>query len=141
MGKAVFITPHTIYFAAGIILVAAIMFILPLDRNVTPGDASMSIIAIMVLLCALFEAALFSLGCAWGGVTRLPRPGWAFIAGVLIALGFVALQMLMSTIPAPVDLESHKRQGLYTMMRTMFVLVAPIISGLLCAWTWRRIHN
>jgi len=141
MAKAVFIASHTLSFAAGIIFVAALMFILPFDRKINENDAGMLILLIMILLCALIEAGLFSLGCAWGGVERLPKPGWAFVAGVIIALGFIALQMMINTIPAPTDLESHKRKGLYAMMGTMFVFFAPVASGLICAWTWKRIRK
>ena len=119
-------------------MVAAVMFALPYGRQIDQEQVAMAIMAIVIVLCALMEAALFSLGCAWGGVERLHKPGWAFVAGIGTAVGFVALQALMNTIPTPMDIESHKRQGLYAMIGTVFVFLAPIISGLLCAWAWKR---
>ena len=138
MAKAIFIAPHTLAFAGGILVVAAVMFALPIGRQINPEQAGTAIMAAMILLCALMEAALFSLGCAWGGEARLTRPRPAFVAGVVAAIGFVALQGLMGTTPAPMDMEGHKRQGLYAMLGTTYVFLAPVMAGILCAWICKR---
>jgi hypothetical protein len=140
MARAVFFARHTFAFAAGILLAAVVTYFLRPDPPThQEADAiAIMIIALLGILFALFEAALFSLGCAWGGVPRLPKPGWALVAGIAIGAGFVAYEAVMRTIPAPVDLETHKQHGLYGMVRVVYALMAPIIAGLLCAWAGRR---
>ena len=138
MARAVFIARHTFGFAAGILLIAAAMFFLPDNRPTNQEAVASALLAVLIILGALMEAALFSLGCAWGGVQRLPKPGWAFVAGIATGVGFVAYRALMNTFPESTDLESHKQQGLYAMLGTAFIFLAPIISGLLCALIWKR---
>jgi hypothetical protein len=140
MAKAVFLAGHTFSFAAGILLAAVVTFLLRPDSPTNQGaDAiAIMIIALFAYLFALMEAALFSLGCAWGGVPRLPKPRWALLAGIAVGAGFVVYGVLMRAIPAPVDLESHKQQGIYGAIAVVYSILAPIIAGLLCAWVSRR---
>ena len=138
MAKAIFITPHTLSFAAGVVLVATLMFVLPFDRRGQQDDVALWLVAGLVIFFAFFESALFSLGCAWGGVVRLPKPVWAFVAGIFTAAGYILFQVLLGSLPAPADIESHKSRGIYVMLGTVFVFIAPIVFGFICGWLWKR---
>lgn len=140
MARAVLFARHTFGFAAGILLAAAVTFLLRPDSqsNQEVDAIAIVIIALFGILFALFEAALFSLGCAWGGVPRMSRPGWALLAGIAIGAGFIGYEAFMQTLPPPVDLESHKQHGLYGMGRVVYAFLAPMIAGILCAWADRR---
>jgi len=137
MAKAVFIAPHTFGYATGIILVAAGSFFLPHHRPTQEADAIV-IMALLIMFFALMQAALFSLGCAWGGVPSLPKPGWALVTGIVTGAGYVAHVALMDAIPAPMDPQSHKQLDLYRILGTAYIFMAPIIAGLLCAWIAKR---
>jgi len=138
MAKAVFITPHTLWYAAGFIAVAIVMlFWVPCGI----GDTAMPEAAARgggIVLLSLMEAALFSLGSAWAGVERLPRPIWTFAAGVATGVGFLTLRILLDSSLFSTALQSFERLGYYSAISTTYVLLAPAIAGLLSAWLWKR---
>ena len=137
MAKAVFIAPHTLGYTAGFLAVGAVMLFWSHDGT---GDRATIPAArgIAMIFLGLMEAALFSLGCAWAGVQRLPRLTWAFAAGVATAVGLFALGILSDTLPPFTDLQSFEQRGYCSAISTAYVLLAPAIAGLLSAWLWKR---
>lgn len=138
MPKAVFIAPHTLGYAAGFIAVGVVVLLcLPGGPGDTPVPETAARGGGIVLL-GLVGAALFSLGSAWAGVEKLPRPSWAFAAGVVTGMGLLALRMLSDSPSLPTALPGIERQGYYSGISTAYLLLAPTIAGFLSAWLWKR---
>jgi hypothetical protein len=128
---------HTAGFVAG--SAAGSLVIKALLAPAEPGGGlqgfDVLLFPIFVLVLLLFPAALFALGCAWGGVERLPRRLWAVLAGLLYALGFWYLSTLAE--PAVWGTPSQRRADELTGWRTLYALAAPAIAGYVCALAWR----
>jgi membrane-bound metal-dependent hydrolase YbcI (DUF457 family) len=89
---------------------------------------------------ALLGAGLFSLGTAWGGMQRLPAGRAPFLAGLLVTASWVLLGAWQDALPMEPGIAgatAHDTQG---GLRTLWMLLAPALAGLLCAWLarWRR---
>ena len=138
MAKAVFIAPHTLGYIAGFLAVGMVMLFW---SHGGPSDTAAQETAgrgIASILLGLMEAALFSLGCAWAGVQRLPRLTWAFAAGVATGVGLFALKILSDAVPPPAGLQGFEQRGYYSAISTAYLFLAPAIAGLLSAWLWKR---
>ena len=140
MAQAVFVARHTFAYALGMALVAPALLVVSVETSVVHNVADAALMAAIVVLLALFEAALFSWGCAFGGMQRLERIGWAATAGAVTSAGLIAIATWIGSLPPPTDLESHKALGLYAMLRTLYVLIAPVALGLLCAGLAKRLR-
>ncbi|MBM3347377.1 MAG: hypothetical protein FJY55_12910 [Betaproteobacteria bacterium] len=137
MARARLIDWHTAAFVAGcaagsLVIKAALTSAEP-DAGLHGFDVLLFAIFVLVLL--LFPAALFALGCAWGGVERLPHRLWAVLAGLLYALGFWWLSTLAE--PAVWGTPGQQHADALTGWRTLYALAAPAIAGYACALAWR----
>jgi len=107
----------------------------PPALRVTP-EALVAII--LGILFALLEAALFSLGCAWGGVPRPRRTSWALMCGIVAAAGFLLYGAYDRSFPPPTDLEAAKQQYTRGTIAVAYVFLAPVVAGLACASLSKR---
>ena len=138
MAKAEFHAAHTYWFAAGflITLVVSIWVKHGLPDSVALAEG---IIAIALgVLFALLEAALYSLGCAWGGVSRPHRTFWALACGILTAVGFLLYGAYDHSFPPPTNLEEAKQQYTRGTIAVAYVFLAPVVAGLVFGWLSKR---
>ena len=140
MAQAVFFSRHTFAYALGAVLVMPFWLLVPVETSAGHGSSRVAILAAIVVVLALFEAALFSWGCAFGAMARLTRTGWAAAAGAFASAGLIAFAVAMGSLPPATDLESHKTLGLLGMLRTLYVMGVPILLGVLCAWLAKRVR-
>ena len=138
MAKAEFIAPHTFAFAGGVLLTAGTLF------GATKGMPSLAepVEALIGLgggvLWALLLAGFYSLGCAWGGVSRPRRTAWAFACGVVVAVGFLLYTWGSRPYPPPTTLEEAKQEYTRGTIGVAYTFLAPIFAGLICGWISRR---
>lgn len=138
MPKAVFFAAHTLGYTAGFLVVGMVILFW---SHGEPRDTAMLETAgrgIAMILLGLMEAALFSLGCAWAGVQRLPGRTWAFAAGAATGVGHIALIILPDAVPPTTDLQRLEQRGYYSAITTAYCFLAPVIAGFLSAWLWKR---
>ena len=136
--RAEFHAAHTYAFAAGFLITLAVSI------GVKHGPPSFSITAedlietSLGILFALLEAALYSLGCAWGGVSRPHRISWALACGIATAAGFLLYGAYDHSFPPPTNLEEAKQQYTRGTMAVAYVFLAPVVAGLACAALSKR---
>jgi len=139
MAKAVFIASHTPAYAGGFAAVAAIMILWhhgwPMD-SIAAKEIAYRYIGVIVL--SLMEAALFALGIAWADVPRLPGRTWAFAAGIALGVGAFSLEMWSDPIPPCTNMRNMEQRGYRAAIDTAYVLLAPIVEGIICGWLWKR---
>src|SRR5262245_4781266 len=87
MVKAEFAAPHTFAFAGAVLLTVVAAFLVQHGVSRLGAVDEALIVGVLVVLWTLIEGALFSLGCAWGGVSRPRKVAWAFGCGVAFAAG------------------------------------------------------
>ena len=138
MAKAEFVAPHTFAFAGGYFVTLA------LANLVNHGFANLGavdellIVAVLGVFLSLLEASFYSLGCAWGGVSRPYRVSWALACGVVIALGLLMYAAIDRPVPAPANLDEAKEQYTRGTMRVAYGFLAPVFAGLMSAWVSKR---
>jgi len=138
MAKAVFIAPHTFGYTAGFLAVGTVMLFWSHGGASDTATIETAARGIPMIFLGLMGAALFSLGCAWAGVQRLPGLTWAFAAGVATGVGLFPLGILSETLPPFTDLRSFEQRGYYSAISTAYLFLAPAFAGLLSAWLWKR---
>jgi hypothetical protein len=130
--------PHTVAFAAGYFMTVATVSWLTPGAPDSGNNIESLIVTGVALLWALMEAALYSLGCAWGGVSRPRKTSWALACGVLVALGFLSYAAIDGSIPPSTGLEGAKQQYTRGIIGVAYTFLAPTLAGLICAWISRR---
>ena len=139
--KAEFWAPHTFAFAGAVLLtvVAAYLAKHGLSRLGAADEAL--IVSTLVLLWTLAEGALYSLGCAWGGVSRPRKAAWAFACGVAFAAGLMLYAELDRPAGPPTTLEEAKQEYTRGALGVAYAFLAPVLAGLVCGWITRRAPN
>jgi hypothetical protein len=138
MPKAELWAAHTPAFAGAFLMTAAAAFCLkhgPPDLSFTP---EVLIVTGLGILWALLEAALYALGCAWGGVSRPRRTIWAFACGVLTAVGFFSYAATESAFPPPTDMNEAQQQYTRGSIGVLYTILVPVAAGLISAWFSKR---
>ena len=138
MAKAEFTAPHTFAFAGAYLMTVAVAFLVA-HGSADFGAADQTLIVIVLgTLWALMEAAFYSLGCAWGGVSRPHRVSWASACGAAIALGFLIYAAIDRAVPPPANLEEAKEQYTRGTIGVAYTVFAPVVAGLISAWISKR---
>jgi multisubunit Na+/H+ antiporter MnhB subunit len=138
MARARYFAPHTAAFAAGCVATALAVALAQWLGGAFPAPSPGAAAATLgtLVMFAFFEGALFALGCAMGGVERLPRPGWAFAAGIVVAAGFVLMRFAMGELPDK-GLARHEHMGVTAAVGTTYAFIAPMLAGFVCALRWQ----
>ena len=138
MAKAEFVAPHTAWFAAGVLVTAAALFVVTkgLPSLANPVEALIGVT--FGVLWALMLAAFYALGCSWAGVRRPRKAAWAFACGVVVAIGFLAYAWTSRPNPPPTSLEEAKQEYTRGAIGVAYTFLAPILAGLICGWITRR---
>ena len=138
MAKAEFAAPYTFAFAGAFLMTAALAFLM--EHGFANLGATDELLIMMVLgtLWALLGAGFYSLGCAWGGVSRPRRVSWALAWGAAIALGFLFYAAIDRAVPQPTNLEEAKEQYTRGTIGLAYTVFATVVAGLISAWISKR---
>lgn len=138
MAKAEFAAPHTFAFAGAYLMTVGAALLVERGFAGIGAAGEFLIMTVLGTLWALLAAALFSLGCAWGGFPRPKKVGWACAWGAAIALGFLIYAAIDRASPPPTNLEQAKEQYSRGTMGVAYTLLAPVLAGLITAWISKR---